>query len=249
MLSRSDEPPPTIERVELFFSPEDLVGTLLSDEIELSARNQVLRVPGDSVSARAGLKAGDVIVGGVDSLDALNQGGVAAPSSSRRLCVLRVSRRDAAAETAGSPVRLRVTVPKGVVGGQRVRVQTPSGPMIARVPPSLGAGDNFEVLVPEAKPYNLIQAAEASCPGSDGGGREFDSGQSGEEEAQQDVGKVLSHLNGVLKVRPPSSSVVFSEPFDPGEAYVLLRGQAVACSYGLVMLLATAVELRSMWAA
>ena len=69
MLSRSDEPPPTIERVELFFSPEDLVGTLLSDEIELSARNQVLHVPGDSVSARAGLKAGDVIanVEGVDT--------------------------------------------------------------------------------------------------------------------------------------------------------------------------------------
>lgn len=251
MLSNTNEP--SIEGIELFFSQADLQ-TLPSEEIELSARNSVLRVRKDSVPARVGMQVGDVVVGGLAAVHAL-QGGV----GPRRLRVLRLSRGDPA-------IRLRVTVPEGAVGGQKVRVQTPSGPVLARVPPSLRAGDLFDVLVPhQPTPHNLIYAASAPHgDGRGGGGEGGERGGGGEGGAHALAGDLaeeasvrlaLSRLCDVLKVRRPSSSspsgaaAVLSEPIGSDEVAVLLRGQAVVCSYGLVMLLATAVELRSMWAA
>ena len=58
MLSNTNEP--SIEGIELFFSQADLQ-TLPSEEIELSARNSVLRVRKDSVPARVGMQVGDVV--------------------------------------------------------------------------------------------------------------------------------------------------------------------------------------------
>ena len=59
------------------------------------------------------------------------------------------------------PRLFSVTVPEGVVGGQRIEVVAPSGSaFLATVPHGLGPGMEFHVEAPAPKPFATVDVAE-----------------------------------------------------------------------------------------